>query len=727
MSLNVGNLVASLGLDMAAFNQGVEKAQTKISGFASGFATTMSSMAVPIAAVAAAVAAIGGASVMAADTVDKAYATIRVGTGATGEALTGLQADFDAVFGEVPASAADIGTAIADLNTRLGLTGPALQDMATQFLELSRITGTSVAGNIKDVTRTFGDWGVAAEDQSDALDYLFKSSQATGATVGSLSQKMVQYGAPLRQMGFDFETSAAMMGKFEKEGVNTELVLGSMRIALGKMAKDGVTDADEALQILIDDIQSAGSVGEANALAIETFGSRAGPDMAAAIREGRFELDDLLESLADSPETIQAAADDAMTLGDRMDILGAKATEALEPVGDLLIGVFEDAMPTLEAGMDQVSELGQGFADWLGQAQQDAAPFVSTMQDKLAPATEFFQSKLQYLTDWWEEESPVFMAAWANISAFIQWVIGSVIVPLFEWAWPYIEQIYSGALDVMLNVAKLFASILAGDWESAGEALIDITKGFMGILNGLMGAGWDAIATGIEWVGQGIMNFIYDVWGDIVQYIETQINNVIDLINGMIESIESVTSAVGITLPRLQHVKFQAEQIKAPELKIQRWGESEAGKLISEYIARDETDDDDPDAEFEDEDAPAELPASALPVVAAPVIPAAPGPVTIPAGAAAPATEIPDIETGAPVLPDIETTPTVTVPAIEVPLPVLVDWGHMPAITFPAPTIPAAPSVEPPVSPPPEGSAPTAPDVIVPDLPDIEIPETPIP
>ncbi|MFA5410093.1 MAG: hypothetical protein WC343_15065, partial [Bacilli bacterium] len=102
-------------------------------------------------------------------------------------------------------------------------------------------------------------------------------------------------------------------------------------------------------------------------------------------------------------------------------------------------------------------------------------------------------------------------------------------------------------------------------------------------------------------------------------------------------------------------------------------------------------------------------------------------PIAVLPATAAPATEIPDIETGAPVIPDTETTPTVTVPAIEVPLPVLVDWGHMPAITFPAPAIPAAPSVEPPVSPPPEGSAPTAPDVIVPDLPDIEIPETPIP
>lgn len=41
-------------------------------------------------------------------------------------------------------------------------------------------------------------------------------------------------------MGFSLEESAAMLGKWEKEGVNTELVIGSLRIAAGKFAKDNI-------------------------------------------------------------------------------------------------------------------------------------------------------------------------------------------------------------------------------------------------------------------------------------------------------------------------------------------------------------------------------------------------------------------------------------------------------------------------------------------------------
>jgi len=37
------------------------------------------------------------------------------------------KSDFDAVFGTIPAGAGEVGTAIADLNTRLGLTGKPLQ------------------------------------------------------------------------------------------------------------------------------------------------------------------------------------------------------------------------------------------------------------------------------------------------------------------------------------------------------------------------------------------------------------------------------------------------------------------------------------------------------------------------------------------------------------------------------------------------------------------------
>ena len=570
--------------DVGDFAGDVERQSGKMTGSLSNMGTKIAEIGKKAALAFGAVAvAIGTAAVMAADQVDQAYATIRVGTGATGEALQDLKDDFHEVYGEIPASAESVGTAIADLNTRLGLTGDALQEMATQYLELSRITGTDVAENIQTATRTFGDWNVAVDEQSDALNYLFLVSQNTGVAVTSLNQKMVQYGAPLRQMGFGFETAAALMGKFEKEGVNTELVLGSLRIALSNMAQEGITDTNAALSTLIDRIQSAGSVGEANALAIETFGSRAGPDMAAAIREGRFEIDELLATLQGSEETILTAAADAMTLGDRMEILKARASEALLPVGNLLIGMFEDSMPLLEAGIAKVSEWGEAFGDWLAEAQQDAAPFISMVEEKLAPAIDFYQERLQYLVEWWEENSDLFIAAWNNIAAAIEWVINTVIVPLFEWAWPYLEQIISGNLDAALGVVKLFTSILAGDWESAGDALVDISLGIMKALEGIFSMGFDAIAAGVEWVMNGIAEFMTNVWKGIVQAVEDSINAMIDLINGFIRGINSVTEKVGISLPTIARVELQAAAIEAPTFTTNRWADMKAAAGIPDW------------------------------------------------------------------------------------------------------------------------------------------------
>jgi phage-related minor tail protein len=229
-----------------------------------------------------------------------------VGTGASGSALKGLEASAKKVGKSTPSSFTDVGTAIADVNTRLGLTGKPLETMSKKFLNLSRVTGTDLSTNIKDVSRVFGDWGVAIKDQPAALDKLFFTSQATGIGVDELSNKVVQFGAPMRQFGFSFEESAALMGKWHKEGVNTEVVMAGMKAGLGKLSKAG-KDPVKAFAEIQEAIKGAGSVGEANAIAIETFGQRAGPDLAAAVREGRFEIGDLVKSMDGSKGAIEDA------------------------------------------------------------------------------------------------------------------------------------------------------------------------------------------------------------------------------------------------------------------------------------------------------------------------------------------------------------------------------------------------------------------------------------
>ena len=100
------------------------------------------------AGVAAAGAAIGKATIEAGKYLvdlggqfDNVVDTIRIGTGATGDALDALTDDFNEVYKSVPTTMEDASQAIADYNTRLGLTGPELQNISKQAIQVSDAGG----------------------------------------------------------------------------------------------------------------------------------------------------------------------------------------------------------------------------------------------------------------------------------------------------------------------------------------------------------------------------------------------------------------------------------------------------------------------------------------------------------------------------------------------------------------------------------------------------------
>lgn len=532
--------------------RGLSAADTKLAAFSKvALAST--------AAITAAFVAVGAAAISSADSVDKGMAKIRTGTGLTGEALEEVGDVMRDVLRTIPTDAETAGTAIADLNTRLGVSGEEAGALATQFLELSRITGTDVAGNIQSATRVMGDWGIEAENTASTLDYLFKISQNTGAGIDQLGRQLVQYGAPMRQMGFDFETAAVMLGKFEKEGVNTELVLGSMRIALGNLARDGVTDTNEAFTMLVDNIKNAGSVGEANLAAIDAFGARAGPDMAAAIREGRFEIEDLIQAVDSSSDTILGAAADSMTLSDKMQILQNRVTLALEPLGERLIAVFDQIMPYIEGGIDTITEWIDtitGVFDGLG---MDLDSFIAIF----APFIDWHNDRVDTLGQFWEENGDLIIKALQNIGKFIQWLINDIILPLWEWAWPYISQILDDQLAIVLDVVKVFAALFAGDWEALGDALVDLTGSVMDLMFSVISFGFDAII-GLGYILGDIMLGIFTaLWNGVLGVTEGALNAIIDRANSVAKSAGSLLGFENV--PQIARISF--ERAVAPTME----------------------------------------------------------------------------------------------------------------------------------------------------------------
>lgn len=353
--IKVGGIYVEAGFRTSKFERELDKFQRKLRKTGKSIQNLGRSLTVGLTGP---LAGIGAAATAAALSFEQATVNIRRGTGATGDALKALEHDFREVFQDVPEDAGKVSTAIADLNTRLGLTGKPLQDLSRQTLQLSRITGEDLGSTIRSTTRLFGDYGVANEDASQTLDLLFKASQTTGIGVNQLSNQIVSYGATLRQFGFTLEESVALFSKFEKEGVNTEKVFSGLQQGLKKISTLGFDTLEQGLNSVFGAIKEAASDAEANKLAFEIFGSRAGADLAAAVREGRFELDSLIQTIGDSKETIEGAADATLTFRDRFQLLIKPVQTAFGLLGDPILDELE---PLLKDAAAAVAELADKF------------------------------------------------------------------------------------------------------------------------------------------------------------------------------------------------------------------------------------------------------------------------------------------------------------------------------------------------------------------------------
>lgn len=292
--------------------------------------------------------AMGAAATKAALDIDDAMDAIASGTGATGRALKSLQDDWKKLAGSVTQGFDVSAKVLADYNTRLGLTGKSLTDISQKALDAARLLGEDVSNVVSQSAKAMRDWAVPAEEMGKFMDVLFKASQSTGIGMGTLSTQLYKYGAALRGMGFDLESSIALLAQFEQQGVNTERIMGSLSMGLGRMAREGITDAGEAFRLLVEEIKNAENTTEATRLAIEVFGSRAGPDMALAIREGRFSVEQLIATLRDAEGAIQQTTKATDGFAEQWARTKNRVMLAIEPMGKEILNIAESVMPKVE-------------------------------------------------------------------------------------------------------------------------------------------------------------------------------------------------------------------------------------------------------------------------------------------------------------------------------------------------------------------------------------------
>jgi TP901 family phage tail tape measure protein len=466
-----------------------------------------------------AVGGIGAGLLAVGSTFDEAYDKIRIQTGKTGPALQSLENDMKAVATSVPASFGDASTAIGEFNSRLGLTGKPLQDLSAQTLELSRITNTDLGSNIQAVSGVMTNFGIQAGNQTSALDTLFRASQQSGVSVGDLANQMAGAGVQLRDVGLTFDQSAALLATLGKAGLNVGDVMPALGKAMAVAAKQG-KDASSIFKDSFNAIKNAPDSTSAAGIAMDTFGAKAGPKLAAMIREGKLSFEDMQKSIAKG-DGIMKASSDTQDFGEKLTTLKNQVFVALEPIATGVFNAIGMAMDKIGPILKKVTEY---FKTHKGVLIAVSAVIGGILLSVIAA----------YIIQ-------MGLAAVATIAATlpilliivgIGLLVAAIILLVEHWhsIWGSIKDAALAAWQFLdNNVIHPIVSAFTTAWQSIQDAFMSVWNWISGNWPLLLG-----IITGP--IGLAVY-FITKYWDDIVGFFKTAVGAIGDVFAGIADAI----------------------------------------------------------------------------------------------------------------------------------------------------------------------------------------------
>lgn len=489
----LSNLLALLSLDDSPFLEALDSSQAATNTFAQNLVNVGGAVVVgTLTTAAAAITAVGAAAWDAGNTMDDAMDTISASTGAVGPELEGLRQDFEAVFTSVPTGAGDAATAIGILNSRLDASGPALQNLARPLLEVTRLLDGDITTNAENFTRVMGDWNLPLDDATSYLDGLFVAAQKTGAPLDQLMDRIVQYGAPMRNFGFNFNEAAAILASFEAQGVNTEIVMSGLRTAQGKFIAQG-KDMNTGLWETIDAIQNAERSTEALGIATEIFGAKAAGDMFDTIRSGKFDVEGLVETIMNADGAIMDAGAATADWGEKWQVFKNKITTALAPVGSAMMDALGSAMdsvveiferPDVQAGI-------ANFTMMIGNFISQAVTYIPVLIDGFFQFISFLQNN-QGVVIGILAALGVAALAWGISTAIAAWTAMAPLLPVIA------------VIALIAGAAYLLYEAWTNNWGGIRDTLMNVWANLEPIFNAVR-----------EWLGVAIpaaVQFLADLW-----------------------------------------------------------------------------------------------------------------------------------------------------------------------------------------------------------------------
>ncbi|ALJ20375.1 phage tail tape measure protein [Microbacterium sp. No. 7] len=559
-----------------AFAPGTKAAQDEGEKAGAGWASKVKG-AIGVAAIGAGVVAAFKGLYEVGDIFDAVADTIRVGTGATGEALDGLVDSATNVGLRVPAEFEKIGPAVADINTRMGLTGDTLETVASQYLEAGRILETEV--DIGKTSAAFNAFKIEGDGVIDAMDTLFQVSQATGVGMNELAAG-VQVAAPaLQNLGFGFEESVALLGSLDKAGLNSTAVMASMSKGLVTLAKDG-EEPQEAFRRVTSELQGfvdEGNTAAALDLASQVFGTRGAAQFVGALQSGVLNMTDLMAATGATGDTILGVGEETMDFAERWQLTMNTALVALEPLATAVFSAVGDgltsALPLLQdlgawvgenvevigviAGVIGVT-LVAAFVAWTASIWAATAALLANPITWIIVGIVALIAAIVALVMNWDQVVAFILDIWAGfigwltdgINAFVEWWNGiwATVGAAFRLAWDaltaWVRGIWAGFVTWLVGIVMDLQRKWDAVWMAVRMTIDVVWNAILGVLR----AAVDYIVGGFVAAWSMLTGFFSDLWNGIVTGITVKWNEAITFLRSIPDLVRGFFAGIGTWL-----------------------------------------------------------------------------------------------------------------------------------------------------------------------------------
>lgn len=296
--------------------------------------------------------AVGAAATASFETIDKGMDIIVSKTGATGDQLEELQNIAKSVYGQMPSSIEDVGSAVGEVNTRFMYTGDLLEETSIQFLKFAKLNNTDVSSSIDNVQKAMDAWSIGADGLNNLLDVLNWEGQRTGVSMETLTSGLVNNAPLFKELNLSVDQAADLLATFEVSGFDSSTMLNGLSKAMKNGANEGLS-LQESLDKVQEQMLNASTDAEGLKIAYDLFG-KSGDKVYQAVKDGIIDFNDLAYSVEGADGVLNNVATTFENTQDPSDKMAQKMHQVQTAFAEVGEKLEESILPLAEKLADAI-------------------------------------------------------------------------------------------------------------------------------------------------------------------------------------------------------------------------------------------------------------------------------------------------------------------------------------------------------------------------------------